>query len=361
MDILLNEPYYSGSHKYWADQLVENSYHNVQLFQMKGRFWKWRLQGAAIHLAALQKSMERKPSAIICSSMMDVSMYKVLLYNYWGAVPPIVYYVHENQLTYPYSSNESRSQEDFQYGFMNFKSCLAAELVLFNSNYHKQEFLSAIELLLKRLPDYSILNSLEELSNNSKVLPVGLDFKRIAMAGEEKSSELGSPTLLWNHRWDEDKNPKLFLKLCRHLKQHNIGFNLILLGQMGNESETYRKILEEFANQILHSGYVGSYNKYIGLLKAADILPVSSDHDFYGLSVLEALACKVYPILPFGKVYHEYVSDASYFYKNQEEFFGKVKNQIRDKNSYDSQNLLNNHSIYKVMETMDLHINNLIT
>ena len=51
INILLIEPYYTGSHKNWADELQKYSSHNIKLLTLSGSFWKWRMHGGAITLA----------------------------------------------------------------------------------------------------------------------------------------------------------------------------------------------------------------------------------------------------------------------------------------------------------------------
>ena len=52
MQIWLISPYHTGSHQAWAEGYARHSRHNVTLLTMVGRFWKWRMQGGAIELAA---------------------------------------------------------------------------------------------------------------------------------------------------------------------------------------------------------------------------------------------------------------------------------------------------------------------
>ena len=51
MRILLVEPYYSGSHKAWADGYAQHSVHEVVVMSHEARFWRWRMQGSALTLA----------------------------------------------------------------------------------------------------------------------------------------------------------------------------------------------------------------------------------------------------------------------------------------------------------------------
>ena len=48
LKILLIEPFYSGSHKSWADNYAQNSVHSISIISLKGIYWKWRMHGGAI-------------------------------------------------------------------------------------------------------------------------------------------------------------------------------------------------------------------------------------------------------------------------------------------------------------------------
>ena len=287
MKVLLVEPYYSGSHKYWADNFIERSSHEVKIHTMPGRHWKWRMKGSAIYLADLLKKDPFVPDLILCSSMMDVAMYKALIFKK-GFSPPVFLYMHENQLTYPFSTMDSRKHEDFHYGFINIGSCIASDKIIFNSRYHRNVFLEAVENLRKRLPDFN-QSYLFDLEQKTTVIYVGIHMEK--MKNLELRENRYHPTLLWNHRWDEDKNPQLFARLCQHLKFNGIDFKMILLGDHGTKvNNTYEEININYNQHIIHSGYA-SEALYMDLLKQATLLPVTSDHDFYGISVLEAIYC----------------------------------------------------------------------
>ncbi|MEL1226943.1 MAG: DUF3524 domain-containing protein, partial [Candidatus Neomarinimicrobiota bacterium] len=53
MKILIIEPYFTGSHKQWAESYKSNSSHNIKILSLKGQFWKWRMHGGAITLAKM--------------------------------------------------------------------------------------------------------------------------------------------------------------------------------------------------------------------------------------------------------------------------------------------------------------------
>ena len=60
MKILLIEPYYSGSHKQWADGFKNHSRNEIKILSLKGQFWKWRMHGGAVTIASKFNKMNQK-------------------------------------------------------------------------------------------------------------------------------------------------------------------------------------------------------------------------------------------------------------------------------------------------------------
>ena len=81
MDILLVEPYFSGSHRSWAKGYQFFTSHNIQILSLPGKFWKWRMHGAAITLA--KRFIDKKTSydIILVSDMLNLPLFKSLCIN----------------------------------------------------------------------------------------------------------------------------------------------------------------------------------------------------------------------------------------------------------------------------------------
>ena len=126
---------------------------------------------------------------------------------------PAVLYFHENQLTYPIREDKER---DYTYAYINYLSALAGDRVVFNSQFHHDQFFAALPTLLRRFPDYTHLGTLRDLRAKSSVLHLGLDLKghdQYTPAAEaERAQDGGPPIVLWNQRWEYDKNPEAFFQ-----------------------------------------------------------------------------------------------------------------------------------------------------
>ena len=75
LKILLIEPYYTGSHKKWANDYRRLSNHNVKILSLKGQFWKWRMHGGAVTLADKFNKINWKPNLIIATDMLDFTTF----------------------------------------------------------------------------------------------------------------------------------------------------------------------------------------------------------------------------------------------------------------------------------------------
>lgn len=321
MQIFLIESYYDGSHKNWADGLIANSTHNFTLFDLPGRFWKWRMQGSAITIAERINQHRIKPDIILCSSLIDLACLKALV-RHKNAV--YIMYMHENQLTYPMSKYSKDNYQELSLGYLNYKSCLSSDYVIFNSYYHLEEFLKASKKLLGIMPDFNNLYSVELIRIKSSVIPIGMNIDIIhEYLSENEKYHNDSPTLIWNHRWEQDKNPELYLKLISDLDASGLDFQLNFTNV--KNGEVIKKIINDFGNRISHIVDCKSYPEYLHILHNSDIIPVTSNHDFFGLSVLEAIYMKCLPILPDSLCYQEH------FINSQVEYFYNTYNELLDK------------------------------
>ncbi len=327
MKILLIEPYYTGSHKQWADGYQSSSQHEIRILSMKGQFWKWRMHGGAITLAKEFNEIDWCPDLILATDMLDLTTFLSLTRERSHNIPTAIYF-HENQLSYPWSPDDRdiKNKRDTHYGFINYSSALSADKVFFNSEFHMHSFLKDLHPFLKQFPDHQELESIDNIYNKSKVLYLGMELQRFDEHKIDNPNE--RPLILWNHRWEYDKNPELFFSVLEKLKNSGIDFSLAVLGENFNRSPSiFDQAKENFKNNIIQWGYTESFNEYAEWLWKADILPVTSNQEFFGASVMEAIYCQIWPILPCRLTYPELISsndNEENFYKNEDELYSKI-------------------------------------
>ncbi|MFQ5480058.1 MAG: DUF3524 domain-containing protein [Thermodesulfobacteriota bacterium] len=315
MKILIVEPYYTGSHALWAEGYKKNSRHDVEILSLPGRYWKWRMHGGAVTLAARFLAEGVRPDLILATDMLDLSTFLALTGPLSHGIPTAIYF-HENQFTYPWhpDDRERRRGRDGHYGFINFVSALAADRVFFNSAYHRGSFLEGLQGYLERSPEFESALYIDIIRKKSTVLYVGMDFKALDSAAAEapvfSESPDRPPLILWNHRWEHDKNPEEFFRALYLLMERGCEFEVAIMGESFRKSSAvFHEAIERLGERVVHSGFVEDFSDYAAWLKRADILPVTSSHDFFGCSVVEAIYCGCFPLLPRALAYPEHLPD----------------------------------------------------
>ncbi len=331
--ILLLEPFFTGSHQSWAEGILRFSRHEVRILSLPGRHWKWRMHSGAVTLAKQFLQMDFQPDLILATDMLDFSTFLGLTRSKSTGVPTAIYF-HENQITYPWSATDPdvSLKRNNQYGFMNYTSALVADKIFFNSDYHRHSFVNALPSFLKQFPDYQEVENVDLIAKKCKTLYLGVNLKRFdSFKIADKFTE---PLLVWNHRWEYDKNPEGFFKALFRLKKEGITFKVAVLGERYKTSPAiFKKAEKELANEIVQFGKVKEFGDYAKWLWRADILPVSNKQDFFGQSVVEAMYCNCFPILPNRLAYPEHIPShlhSTYFYDTDEAFYQLLKKAIQN-------------------------------
>jgi glycosyltransferase involved in cell wall biosynthesis len=334
MKILLAEPFLTGSHEAWSREYSERSAHEIFLLGLEGRHWKWRMHGGAVTLARRFLDGSFEPDVILASDMLDLTTFLALTKSRTAGVKTALYF-HENQITYPWSDNDSdpSAERDVHYGFVNFTSALAADAVFFNSRYHMDSFLGELVPFLDGFPDHNEPGTVMEIAAKSRVLPLGVDLGRFDEYGAaDDHSRL--PLILWNHRWEYDKNPDEFFRALFELRSESVAFQVVLLGERFSKSPpVFEEAVSRLGESILHSGYAEDFGTYARWLWRADILPVTSIHDFFGRSVVEAVYCGCYPLLPKRLAYPEHIPDerrGEFLYDSFDDLVSKLRALIQN-------------------------------
>jgi len=312
MKILLVEPFFEGSHAAWAEGYRRHSTHEIDLLTLTGRFWKWRMHGGAMTLAQRFNESDLSPDLILASDMLDLTTFLALTRERTTSVRTALYF-HENQLSYPWSPDDPdpAAGRDLHYGFINYASALAADRVFFNSAYHLDSFLDALPGFLAAFPDHRDTHRVKEIRARSDVLHLGLD---LAGLDEHRAGEAYAglpPLVLWNHRWEYDKNPEEFFRALAEVSRRGIDFRLAVLGRSyGEAPPVFERARSELSGHLVHFGHVKSRAEYAEWLWRADFLPVTSNQDFFGASIVEAIHCGGFPLLPRRLSYPELVPEA---------------------------------------------------
>jgi glycosyltransferase involved in cell wall biosynthesis len=336
LNVLALEPWFGGSHRQFLEGLARHSAHDVRLLTMTDRYWKWRMQGGAVTLANKAREIITEgfqPDVIFATDMVNVPAFLALVRDLVGQTPVVLYF-HENQLTYPIRPG---SERDFTYAYINYLSALAADRVVFNSQFHQDEFFDALPELLRRFPDYTHLRTAQKVKGKSEVIHLGLDLDALDRLAPQRTKLPGPMTILWNQRWEHDKNPEAFFRVMNRLDDAGCDFRLILAGErFEHQPPEFERAFSRYAERIVHYGYADDLEEYTKLLHRADVVVSTSLHEFFGVAILEAIHCGCHPVLPRRLTYPELIPErlhtpllhAPVLYESEDELFAILRSLL---------------------------------
>jgi glycosyltransferase involved in cell wall biosynthesis len=297
--ILALEPYYGGSHQAFLDGWAAHSSHQFTLVTLPPFHWKWRMRHAAITMAA---DLSRRVAAgeawdiLFASDMLNLAEFRGLAPASLLSLPTVAYF-HENQLTYP--AQEPR-EWDYHFSFTNFTTALAADQVWFNSSYHRDDFLSALTSFLEQMPDHQPTSQVEIIRKKALVESPGISLPRFSPATRDP----GPLRITWAARWEHDKAPEILHQALQQLAAAGVDFRLSVLGQSFRQTpDTFERMQQELATHIDQWGYLESHQHYQQALYETDVFVSTARHEFFGISVVEAIAAGAYPLVPCKLAY----------------------------------------------------------
>ncbi|XP_070694251.1 tRNA-queuosine alpha-mannosyltransferase [Pempheris klunzingeri] len=361
--VLLLEPFYGGSHKQLIDLLKEHI-GGCSVFTLPAKKWHWRARTAALHFS---QTVPTCPSYRVLFSSSVLNLCELVALRPDLARLKKVLYFHENQLVYPVRKEQER---DFQYGYNQVLSCLVADVVVFNSAFNMDSFLSSISSFMKKIPDHRprdldllirpkslVLHYPLHLPDVSRLLPKH-KLLRTPFHVDDTLEPRGGPPLpwsdphesrteqcpgsgggpgvqvrplhiVWPHRWEHDKDPELFFSTLIKLKEKKLEFHLSLLGQTFTDPpDVFSEARRQLDGHVLNWGYLPRKEDYLQVLCEADVVVSTARHEFFGVAMLEAVHCGCYPLCPRALVYPE-IFPAEYLYNTPEQLCKRLQGLCR--------------------------------
>ncbi|MDY7110651.1 MAG: DUF3524 domain-containing protein [Planctomycetota bacterium] len=382
--ILAFEPYDGGSHRAVRESISRHSRHEWRWLTRPARAWKWRMRLGALELleqAAGAGELERPIEAIFATSLLSLADLIAGLPPALRGTPAILY-MHENQIAYP-RGDEHRGEEagrrartagdsedahsgagvgscggegsgdrscvdvdsgadtsgggrDVHFALTNLTSILAADRVIFNSDWNRRSFIEGIEAVLRHAPDGRLKDVARRVSDRSEVIwppveppppetrrsdvlrskgPFAEGGPAVPLAGHDRGSEgrrrgegevLHKPNrVVWPHRWEHDKGPAELLKLAdRYTEALDLRWT-ILGEQFRRQPAGFAEFRRRWADRIDHMGYEPDRAAYWGHLRRGDWVLSTARHEFFGIAVVEALLAGCLPWLPDRLSYPE--------------------------------------------------------
>jgi glycosyltransferase involved in cell wall biosynthesis len=303
LNILAVEPFFSASHKAFLEGFMANTRHKVHAVKLNYKGWKWRMHGDSVQLAQLAHAVDAPIDLLLVSSMTNLPAFLALT-NPRFATTPKVMIMHENQLTQPLPDGEER---DLTYCYVNYLSMLSADRLVFSSQFHLDDMLGALPDFLGNYPSDIEFDAVSRIREKSVILPPGLDLLRFDAQKDLRQAN-DRPVIVWNQRWQFDRNPGMFFRVMNRLFDIDLTFELILAGDSGHEKpEEFNKAVKRFGSFISHMGYVGDADRYSELLHRGDIVVSTATYEFFCVSIMEAIYCGCHPLVPNRLHYPELI------------------------------------------------------
>ncbi|MDZ7773888.1 MAG: DUF3524 domain-containing protein [Balneolaceae bacterium] len=306
MNILAVEPYYSGSHKAFQNGLKEHSRHNIIPINMSYKGRKWRMHGDSVALAGMAGEVEEDIDLLLVSSMTNLPAFLGLTNPRFSHTPTIMY-MHENPFTQPVPEEEER---DTTYCYINYLSMLTADRLIFSSHFHKRDFLRALPAFLEHFPEDKHYYTSDKIAEKSTVMYPGLNLRRFDRQPDSRSDN-EHPVIVWNQRWQFDRNPAMFFRVLNRLNDIDLTFDLILAGDTQHEKpEEFEKAWARYGRHITHFGYVENVESYSRLLHSGDIVVSTATYEFFCVAIMEAVYCGCHPLVPNRLHYPELIPES---------------------------------------------------
>ena len=264
------------------------------------------MQGGAVTLA--EKAREAcadgwRPDLVLASDMVHLPAVLALSRD-WLSDVPVVAYFHENQLTYPLRPTppgEPDRQRDYTYATVNYLSALAADRVVFNSAFHLEEFFPgaagpapAVPRLHPRRPTARPAREGERDAAGARPGRPGRRPPRGPGAPRQRARPAGDP--VEPPLGVRQGTPEAFFRVVNRLDDAGERFRLVLAGQTFEEQPPgFEAGFRRYAERVLHYGYAESFADYAALLWRSDVVVSTSVHEFFGLSMMEAIHCGCHP------------------------------------------------------------------
>lgn len=345
--ILFIEPFYGGSHRQVADALRRLSSWEIVLATMPPRFWRWRRRLSAFEIVKQMKEEQLFPfdfDLLVVSDYVDIGDLKALLLGSPertgapGVLPPIAWYCHETQSTYPLPKGRT-VEADVVAGDM--RNALHADAIAFNSAFHRDAFFEVYRrhasLLRRWEPGWSV----DSVAHKCRVIHPGIECPEEWDSGRGgalpdpgaggQPSGIG-PVILWNHRWEYDKNFGEFFRAATALANRDVPFRLAILGENPQaKPQTYLRARRELADRLVAFGYASDKKTYHRWLATSDIVVSTAIQENFGIAVLEAMSRGCIPVLPRRLAYPEILPQRfhdSYLYDGARELEHKLEGLI---------------------------------
>lgn len=161
---------------------------------------------------------------------------------------------------------------------------VAADRIVFNSGFNRDSFLNNITTFARLQSNLKLSDIKRKIESKCCVLHYPISFDKMP-SRLERNCDSNELRLLWPHRWEHDKNPKLMADVLIELNRRKIPFSISMVGEQYDERPIcFEEIHSKLSSKVNFFGYL-SREDYLKCLIDSDIVISTADHEFYGVSM----------------------------------------------------------------------------
>ena len=318
--VLLVEPFHGGSHQRLVDTLAAALGADCWPATLPATKWHWRARTSAL---LLSQTIPTEHTFVTLFASSVLSLAELL-----GLRPDLarlhkVVYFHESQLDYPVRKVQER---DFQFGYNQITTCLAADMVVFNSKTLLRSFLDNIVRFLNQQPDQRPDGEAirAAVAAKSRVVYFPLELPQRSLPAGRRAPV----HIVWPHRWEHDKDPQAFFRVIDKLLEDGLDFRLSVLGQTcGEVPGVFQEARGRLEGQVVAWGYREKEDFYVAL-QDCDVAVSTARHETYGVAMLEAAGLGCFPLVPNRLVYPELYPPAC-LYNTEQQLYKRLRDFCR--------------------------------
>ena len=296
-NVLVLEPWYRGSHRSWIEGWQLHSRHAIRVVAGNDSGWRRSLVTAPARFAQAIDETTEPIDLLVASTPIDLATVLGLI-DRSTRRPPTLLYMHESQIGYPPGP---KGRQPYRAMVADLNSVMSADNVAVATHYHADLLRNKMPAFAEELVEGSGSN-VQSTLDNLHVLPIGIE-----MSGLHPAPLSGPTRVLWNHRWSHDKNPGEFVHAIALLAAEEYEFELYALGEVERAGEkAFQRLKDQLSDRILISG-VQESDAYRQILCHSDVVVSTTNHEFFGVAIAEAIGAGARPLLPDRLAYPEIV------------------------------------------------------
>jgi glycosyltransferase involved in cell wall biosynthesis len=228
-------------------------------------------------------------------------------------------------------------------------------------------FLTALPDFIRIMPDFRPKWVIRAIADRCAVAYPGCHFPDAP--ADIKQPSQSPPLIIWNHRWEHDKNPEAFFKALLQMHLQGIDFQVALLGEdYAQMPEVFKSASRQLGRRLVQYGRVASRRAYYEWLERGSVVVSTAKQENFGIAVVEAIYHGCLPLLPKKLSYPEILPEKfhpDFLYSTQDELERKLSALLTEGDRHQMKRLalstaMQKYSWEKMIDLYDEELSNLV-